>query len=218
MCRSIAFLVYGIPVRTSSLIFAAEAWPRLEKTLPFFDLVSLRLSRGALKVEREEGVAAVSRVSVEVWETVEDELVKIKLEEAEAKFCSDVLGLPNEWGWDWLVDECESDRPYWDSFNGLYEVFISMTFWKGEHGRRLERLLRHFGLSLPPSGLLYLVENPADYVSPCAATFLATPRPSLPDFQTSSIEADCGGDWAPDGHALADDASGLFFSSSPAGV
>ncbi|GAA5868234.1 hypothetical protein JCM8547_002287 [Rhodosporidiobolus lusitaniae] len=181
MCLSIASLVYGIPVRTSSLIFAAEAWPRLEKTLPFFDLVSLRISRGTLKVERQEGEAAVSLVPVEVWEMVKDEVVKIELWAAEMNFVKRYFGgevlLKDEEpfcdvsdstinsSWPNVLDNLK-ENCYW-CWEGTCAKFNAQTEWSDA----ITRLVRRFGFAVPPDGL-FRVRDGEELFDVQSATFI----------------------------------------------
>lgn len=81
MCTARATLAYGLTVRAAGLMFAAEAWTRLEPTFRFFNLVFLRRRNGGLvtgdDLKRER---AVSRVPNEVWEEIRFHLAREETE------------------------------------------------------------------------------------------------------------------------------------------
>lgn len=84
MCDAKTHLFYGLPVRTWSLVPAADAWPKLVKTLPFFDLLNLRIRSGTLQASKQDGTgsSAIERVPVEVWNVVKHKLVDLELQDA----------------------------------------------------------------------------------------------------------------------------------------
>ncbi|GAA6041297.1 hypothetical protein JCM8097_001324 [Rhodosporidiobolus ruineniae] len=202
MCCSITSLVYGVPVRTSSLVFAVDAWPHLEPTLRFFDLVSLRLRRGTLSAAAAGQILdrAVERVPWEVWELVRHKLVDLELDEADKRFLEG--DEDDELRWRDLLQQWGDPKYYWGDF--IYEDFRELALFDEAREQRAKNLLDPFGLQLPPRGLLTFVENPDEWASPFAATLLTLAQPALPDYLTSTQEAMCGGDWSADEHALAD--------------
>ena len=82
MCNAEATLVYGLTARAVGLVFAADAWTRLEPTFRFFDLVFLRRRNGGLVTRDQEGGGerAISRVPNEVWEEVKYHLAREEIE------------------------------------------------------------------------------------------------------------------------------------------
>jgi len=85
MCAAKATLVYGLTIRSGSLVFAADAWKRLSPSLPFFDLVFLRRRNGGL-VSKEGGHLAVTKIPDEVWEEVRHWLVQEEIADSEYNF------------------------------------------------------------------------------------------------------------------------------------
>jgi hypothetical protein len=90
MCELSTSLVFGLPVRTTSLLFAAYAFPHLQSPLRFFDLVGLRSRRGTLEVANKSGTTAVGLMAAGVWERIKDELVKVELEAADCRFVNEL--------------------------------------------------------------------------------------------------------------------------------
>ncbi|GAA5948410.1 hypothetical protein JCM3765_001410 [Sporobolomyces pararoseus] len=80
-------LGYGLTVRATGLITAAEAWPSIEQTFKFFDLLLLRKQNGALRSSaRAEGKQdVITKIPVEVWEEIRGWSTRKQLEEAEDK-------------------------------------------------------------------------------------------------------------------------------------
>ena len=74
---SITTFAYGLTVRATDLVSAAVAWPRLEPSFRFFDLVYLRRKKGSLAGSRSS-----LGIPVEVWERVKRYLVTTELEDA----------------------------------------------------------------------------------------------------------------------------------------
>ncbi|PRQ77464.1 hypothetical protein AAT19DRAFT_8532 [Rhodotorula toruloides] len=97
MCRATTQIFFGLPIRTWSLVPAADAWPKLVKTLHFFDLIMLRILSGTLLAVRKEnpGPSAVERVPIEVWDVVKHKLVDLELQDANDRFMRDIE--VNEW-------------------------------------------------------------------------------------------------------------------------
>lgn len=97
MCRATTHLFFGLPVRTWSLVPAADAWPELVKTLPFFDLINLRIRSGTFNASKPDDTvsSAVERVPIEVWDVVKHKLVDLELQDANDELMRDIR--VNEW-------------------------------------------------------------------------------------------------------------------------
>jgi hypothetical protein len=85
---SITTFGYGLTVRATELITAAQAWRSLEPIFQFFDLLFLRRRTGTLKIENEDSSKAslIQKVPVEVWEEVRKRAVLVEMEEKEDEF------------------------------------------------------------------------------------------------------------------------------------
>ncbi|GAA5914606.1 uncharacterized protein JCM6883_004437 [Sporobolomyces salmoneus] len=83
MCTANATLVYGLTVRSASLVFAADAWTRLQHSFRFFDLVFLRRRKGGLVSSMDMGDGPVTMVPNEVWEEIQRWLVKEEIADSE---------------------------------------------------------------------------------------------------------------------------------------
>ncbi|GAA5885035.1 hypothetical protein JCM6882_007204 [Rhodosporidiobolus microsporus] len=200
MCQSITSLLYGQAVRTSSLLFAADASPRLEPVFRFVDLVDLRLRRGEMDARGEEEgeQLAVGRVPAEVWELVRDKVVDVELGRAEKQFVKGMYGTRRSWNW--VLEKW--DDGWWDVIEAVEDTFQSPTDL-GKSKAAVDLLLSAHALASPPDDLFLLKEDPVTWANPRSATFVTIPHPSLIDFRTSTLEARCGGDY-PNEHAFAD--------------
>ncbi|BGP18996.1 hypothetical protein JCM10213v2_007076 [Rhodosporidiobolus nylandii] len=126
----------------------------------------------------------MERVPDEVWELIQHKLVDLELQLADERFFLEL------WG------ECDGYRGCWkDTLEWLdewpdvmYDKFPSDQLWNGKRRRTASRLLSSFDLALPPSSLLSILEDQADWVSPYSATLLTLDRSSLPDFRTSTLK------------------------------
>ena len=83
---SITTFAYGLTVRATGLITAAQAWTSLEPTFEFFDLLFLRKKKGTLQGRlsgstREEDI--IGKVPVEVWEEIRKWVVVIQMRDKE---------------------------------------------------------------------------------------------------------------------------------------
>ncbi|BGP19008.1 hypothetical protein JCM10213_009283 [Rhodosporidiobolus nylandii] len=198
MCRAITSLVYGVPVRTSSLVFAVDSFPHLEAPLLFFRLISLRRRKGTFGTEKP---SAVERVPHEVWELIQHKLVDIELQRADERFFSEIsAGTAGHGCWKNVLEAYSDDEYYWEDILTSFDAGL----FAQRRGENTSKLLSQFGLALPAHFLRVILEDPDQWRSPYAATLLTLRGPALPDFCDSSLEADCGGDWASDEHALAD--------------
>jgi hypothetical protein len=90
MCLAKATLVYGLTIRSASLVSAADAWERLSSTLSFFDLVFLRRRKGGLVSKGGGGYSAVTKVPNEVWEEMRHWLVQEEVADSEGKLLEDL--------------------------------------------------------------------------------------------------------------------------------
>ncbi|GAA5914565.1 uncharacterized protein JCM6883_004419 [Sporobolomyces salmoneus] len=84
---SIATLGYGLTVRATDLLTAAQAWPHLEPTFRFFDLLFLRKRNGTL-TSRGKLRGLIEEVPVEVWEKIRKGVVRRGMIDAENSFLS----------------------------------------------------------------------------------------------------------------------------------
>jgi hypothetical protein len=129
MCRAHTVLAYAISVSTASLLYAADALPSLEPTLPFFDLVSLRIREGRLEAHHGETNSAVQRVPIEVFEMIREELVLLELEQSRAVLVEQLLcddchllhhSLISSLRWqDLPVEDCDFCHDRLASFEGI---------------------------------------------------------------------------------------------------
>lgn len=114
-------MVYGLSIRSASLVFASDAWTRLANTFPFFDLILLRRRSNTLSYTG--GNDAVTRVPEEVWEEIKFWLVQEEVAVSEDKILSPLR-------LDWSEDDDDDDWEYnnegwpvrkrmtWESFRG----------------------------------------------------------------------------------------------------
>ncbi|GAA6006109.1 hypothetical protein JCM10207_000526 [Rhodosporidiobolus poonsookiae] len=207
MCRAVTSISYGIAVRTFPLLFAADAFPKVEPVLRFFSLLALRIKRGTLSTTTGE---AVKRVPLEVWELVKEKLVGQEVKDKEEDFvesmgCSVRFGCPGgccppvgggkapEYRWENVAceDRCEMcDERFFDFFDDILAPSC--------YGKRVDKLLLAFGLSL--GSLAVLKQDDADHFELGCATFLSVP---LSEYTDSALDARWGGDAEPNGVATA---------------
>ncbi|GAA6012664.1 hypothetical protein JCM10207_009074 [Rhodosporidiobolus poonsookiae] len=206
MCRARTVLSYSISVTTESLIYAADAHPSLEPTLPFFDLVSLRIRQGRL----QSTSSAVKSVPVEVWELIKDELVQVELDVARFAFLEKLL-----------CDDChllrhdELKYADWDILISGGCDYCLEGFWNEEgvddnaRKARLEKLLGRYELILPLLTPIRSSKDASDspFFNACGdpntAILIGLPASSKPNTTgVYQVEALCGGDWAPDEQAI----------------
>jgi len=115
---SITTFAYGLTVRATGLITAAHAWPSLEPTFQFFDLIFLRKREGTLQSRMMDSTkqGIIGNIPVEVWEEIRKWLVTIETEDKEdgllrqlcqpcdLKDCT--LKSQTKFSWDALRGEC----------------------------------------------------------------------------------------------------------------
>ncbi|GAA6034981.1 hypothetical protein JCM8097_002127 [Rhodosporidiobolus ruineniae] len=184
MCLAVSSLVYGLPVRTMSLLFAAEAWPDLQPSFRFFHLVSLRLRRGTLSSTS----SAVQSLPVEVWNLVKDELVRIEVDEKEGAFVQRIAG-----GQSWCSLATLGEKARWADLRGsacncdvCHEACFNFCV---NLPRRVEQPVRlflsDFGLTIPTGDLAVLRQSDADWLEFELATYLILPPA---DTSTATVE------------------------------
>ncbi|GAA5914572.1 uncharacterized protein JCM6883_004421 [Sporobolomyces salmoneus] len=207
MCRAEATVVYGLTVRSASLVFAADAWIRLQHSFQFFDLVFLRRRNGGLVSSTGIGDGPVTRVPNEVWEEIRHWLVKEELAEAQDNllgplFCDDpTCGVrPPPWKsvtWSsYLEIEFEECHRCEDSSQQFFSNVLQR--WEDPHCSRLKGLLSSFGLALP---LTQGINVAVDWENEDALALISAPM----DFRDGQTEdpyaiAESGGNLYPDEH------------------
>jgi hypothetical protein len=95
---SIATFGYGLTVRGTGLITAARAWPALEPTLRFIDLVALRRRNDTLVVNGAGGksIGNITKVPVELWGEIRKIIVNEKLTAVEIEVLEENMTVCNE--------------------------------------------------------------------------------------------------------------------------
>ncbi|GAA5902170.1 uncharacterized protein JCM6883_001318 [Sporobolomyces salmoneus] len=132
MMTSITTVGYGLTVRATDLITAAQAWPALESTFQFFDLLFLRRKNGSLASQgRLNGL--IEKVPVEVWENIRGGVVMCEMEDAEHRLLAPFL---------------ESIEEEWEG----YVEFPAKKTWDYP----IHRLVASFGLAHPLSRTITL--------------------------------------------------------------
>ncbi|BGP05340.1 hypothetical protein JCM10049v2_001145 [Rhodotorula toruloides] len=205
MCHAATHIFFGLPIRTWSLVPAADAWPKLVKTLPFFDLITLRIFNGTLRAPRKEdaGPSAVERVPIEVWDVVKHKLVDLELQDANDQFMRDI-GV-NDWScWGSGLRRPGKSLagsalpPFWTDICGEAEpcdmcmddlLSWACDIWSDKRLKRLETLLKTFKLCVPTDRpVLRRDESLMDLQS---ATYVAllTPKGAC-----ITLETNCGYD------------------------
>ncbi|CDR37022.1 hypothetical protein NBRC10512_002236 [Rhodotorula toruloides] len=207
MCRATTHIFFGLPIRTWSLVPAADAWPELVKTLPFFDLITLRILNGTFQAtKRGGGSSVVERVPIEVWDVVKHKLVDVELQEANDRIMRDLE--VNDWScWGsglrkpgkslagsalppFWTDICSEADPCDMCSEPLF--YWLMDLRDDEHSK-LRALLRHFSMFLVSARPLTCDDS--DAVDLYSAMHIAL-LPS--DGNLTPICVDCGGDMDPD--------------------
>lgn len=150
---SIAAVGYGVTVRATGLITAAAAWPSIEQTFKFFDLLLLRKQNGTLRAtgEEEDVKSLISKVPVEVWEVIRMWTVSRQLELREDELlsrywypCEDHETFvgdkerfiswklfkegPDGCNYCWPFFEVEIFRDFWDGFTHGYSASYKVGF------------------------------------------------------------------------------------------
>ncbi|GAA5903017.1 uncharacterized protein JCM6883_002666 [Sporobolomyces salmoneus] len=132
---SITTLGYGITVRATDLFTASLAWPLIEQTFQFFDLILLRKTNGTLLGEGTmQGL--VEKVTVETWERMKRWAVVAEMERAQHELLAPFMieheaecdRVPVRKSWDFVRNGVPGCRPsdwiedvdgYWQLLNRL---------------------------------------------------------------------------------------------------
>ncbi|GAA5878039.1 hypothetical protein JCM16303_002827 [Sporobolomyces ruberrimus] len=205
MCTANAAVVYGLTVRSASLVFAADAWTRLEDTFPFFDLVFLRRRSNSLTASL--GNQAVEKLPNEVWEEIRFWLVGLEMVDSEYKllepFCcpmyddADPLARkPVRWIDQEKVERCEVHD------TAFYEwVYLNIGRWQSAGRSNIDALLSRFGLERACGCPISIDDYPG---SDDLALISVPSRFTRGDFERSIVTADCGGGQDPDQQTIVD--------------
>lgn len=100
MCASSSTVAYGLTVRAAPLMFAADAWTRLQLSLSFFDLLLFRRRTNTLITSRMLGKSPITRVPTEIWDEIRRWVIRKEMAHSEQKFLARLF-----------CDTCEPDRP-----------------------------------------------------------------------------------------------------------
>ncbi|GAA5889039.1 hypothetical protein JCM16303_004226 [Sporobolomyces ruberrimus] len=212
MYLSKATMVYGLTIRSASLVFASDAWTRLAEPFSFIDLILLRRRSSSLASTSQVGKGAVMRVPEEVWEEIRFCLVQEEIAESEDRVLHDLEG-------DFSDDEDrekarESNlgraRKSWESLRSgvllergseVYYDWIceNISDWAPERFSAISSMVTHFGLAL---GSQTPISEDAWYDPDAFALVIAPSRfrkgePSIP-----IVSATCGGTRRPDQHTI----------------
>ncbi|GAA5915282.1 uncharacterized protein JCM6883_002385 [Sporobolomyces salmoneus] len=214
MCRAEATLVYGLTVRSASLVFAADAWTRLQHSFRFFDLVFLRRRKGGLVDKRGVSDGPVTKVPNEVWEEIRYWLVKEELAESENNFlgplfCDDPRCAVRPPPWNrvtWLNYIATDLSGCLRCDDGASDFYLdALKDWDEPHRSRMKRLLSSFGLALPLDKAIY-TETAWSTRSDRSMLALISAPSTFEDNQAGDtcMTAECGGDTRPDEHTIVD--------------
>ncbi|GAA5903021.1 uncharacterized protein JCM6883_002667 [Sporobolomyces salmoneus] len=183
---SITNLSYGLTVLATDLLTAAQAWPALEPTFTFFDLLFLRKRTGTLLSEgKMEGL--IEKVPVESWERIKQWVILVEMEDAEHRFlapflewddrCEEAPELPKKKSWDYV----RNGVPDWYPMSYLRiddPEFLTMLhqFRNGYNSslKPIHNLVASFGLAHPLPRLITL-DPKADFALDNIA-LIAIPR------------------------------------------
>ncbi|GAA5973282.1 hypothetical protein JCM11641_003050 [Rhodosporidiobolus odoratus] len=206
MCKARTNVLYGIAVRTSTLLFAIDAWPKLQGPLRFFGLLALRSRRRTFSAIGQ----AIERIPLEVWDMIKLQVAGSEVNDAEEELVGDLgqtlAGFPCPGGCcrgsKPLVWESLCDRP--DGCEECWEIFCDYlpNLWHETNAKKLAKLLEPFGLVLGAPEVLKT--NDKFLFDLTCATFLSLSIPSLFGAPSSPLEALWGGDEIPDGIAVAE--------------
>ncbi|GAA5955767.1 hypothetical protein JCM3765_001846 [Sporobolomyces pararoseus] len=199
MCRAKATLAYGLTVRSSSLVFAADAWTRLKHSFRFFQLVFLRRRLGGLVSTTRDGQGSVTKVPDEVWEEIRYWLVQEEIAQSENAFLQSTLCHSAACG----TASAPCGRISWSNFTATdcdlcwttFDELTTSTFanWRGPTLSNVTLLLTDFGLALPSRGPISTDSD--NWNDPDALALIAAPSKfSRGGFDTSVVTASCGGD------------------------
>ncbi|GAA5902284.1 uncharacterized protein JCM6883_001355 [Sporobolomyces salmoneus] len=162
---SITTLGYGLTVRVTDLITAAQAWPALEPTFQFFDLLFLRRRNGTLTSQGAlEGL--IEKVPVEVWENIKESIVMREMEDAEHRFLAPFLewdediadgaDIPKKKSWDYIRNGASGFYPGEWIYDDSRFTDMLQGFKDGDDAAfaPVHRLVAAFGLAHPLSKMI----------------------------------------------------------------
>ncbi|GAA5902093.1 uncharacterized protein JCM6883_001295 [Sporobolomyces salmoneus] len=200
---SITTLGYGLTVRATDLITAAQALPALESTFKFFDLLFLRKRNGIL-ASRGSLQSLIEEVPVEVWEEIRRRVVQCEMVEAENRFLGqfsgtlhgpgcDCIGLQKleENSWNYLR---RKGMPGWlDNHIRFSDAFRNFKQGNATAFAPIHRLVSFFGLAHPFEGTITL--NPEGWLDLDDVALLTIPsQAQRSDSSYSTISAAAGYD------------------------
>ncbi|GAA5914622.1 uncharacterized protein JCM6883_004441 [Sporobolomyces salmoneus] len=208
---SITTLGYGLTVRATDLLTAAQAWPRIEPTFRFLDLILRRKAKGTL-ASRGKMEGLVELVPVEVWEAIREWAVMLEMEEQEDRFldhharpCDDLEDfdsrLPDKISWDYLRREGVPD--YFDD-SEFYDTIEAIELGMDHVYQPLHRLVAAFGLSHPLKRVITF-DSEDDYrVFDSVALVTIPSEIKRSDSTYTTFSAQTGNGDEPDEHNLVD--------------
>ncbi|GAA5878118.1 hypothetical protein JCM16303_002852 [Sporobolomyces ruberrimus] len=211
MCTASAGVVYGLTVRSASLVFAADAWTRLKDTFPFLDLVLLRRRSGTLTTGIEQG--GIARLPDEIWEEIRFWLVRREVADAEHNLLSPFACTPSS-----PTSKRSPKRVEWSTrdqsacceyhLNRLKcWTVASVNFWNGGRALAMDNLLSRFGLDRPSK---YPIQVDESWPHPGSLAIVSVPSRFLGgDISSGTITAACGAGHHPDEHTIVDVSSKL---------
>ncbi|ORY86057.1 hypothetical protein BCR35DRAFT_351602 [Leucosporidium creatinivorum] len=134
-------LFYGLWVKTWSLVFAAEAYAKVQPALLAIDLISLRRRQGKLVAEAQDWRTTARDLPEEVWEFIKQELIDEALWDEELAVLRKYRcgPCPNAAG---DIDGSES----WEISSSVIE---EGRFWFDFGQGNAQQLLALFGLHMP---------------------------------------------------------------------
>jgi hypothetical protein len=94
-------LGYGLTVRATDLVTAAQTWPTLKDRFKFFDLLFLRKRSGTLRATGERATtedSVLEKLPVEVWEEIRGWTALSEMEDEEERMLAK------------YVDYCEAEK------------------------------------------------------------------------------------------------------------
>ncbi|GAA5987449.1 hypothetical protein JCM5350_002768 [Sporobolomyces pararoseus] len=211
MCLAKATLAYGLTVRSSSLVFASDAWTRLKHSFRFFQLVFLRRRSGGLVSTTRGGGGPVTKVPNEVWEEIRYWLVQEEVKQSEENlldplFCEDPRCLarppPNvrtHWS---LLERFESCN---DCVDALCDwLRDNIMEWEEDRIEEITHLVETFGLSLPSHSPALVDENEADSMTSALAFVTAPSGFQKNRYKKTVVQACSGVGMADDGFTIVD--------------
>ncbi|GEM09321.1 proteophosphoglycan ppg4 [Rhodotorula toruloides] len=148
MCRATTHIFFGLPIRTWLLVPAADAWPKLVKTFPFIDLITLRILSGTFQASKRDntGPSVAERVPIELMRDI-DINEWICWGSGLRKPGKSLAGsaLPPFW-----INICSEAEPCEMCGEAMFEWLLETAgVWHGTAEERLQSLLKAHGLCAP---------------------------------------------------------------------